>query len=351
MKSAIARKLELLSRQTFGALKANYRYYVNPRNYNNTGTTNHVTFAVSDYGNNIRYGDYFTALELATELEKYGFSIRFVAKHRGGWYHTPPNTRVLIAMLDDFDPRRIKTREEPPVTVAWARNWFSQWGRNPGLKKYDLLAASSQTAVEELKRHYEGKIALLPIASNPQRFPARSTNDRDERDLCFTGSFWYHERELERLLQPEKLKNVKFEVFGENWEHSSKLGPFSRGFLPYHQLAHIYRTSKIVLDDANHVTKPYGAVNSRVFDALASGALVLTNGCMGAKETFSGELPCFTSSAELHDLIDFYLSNEQARVEKIARLQRIVLSEHTYHMRAEQLVNILESRNLLRCTS
>lgn len=50
------------------------------------------------------------------------------------------------------------------------------------------------------------------------------------------------------------------------------------GEVPYRLLPEIYRSSKVVIDDANHVTKPWGSVNSRVFDALACGTLVLTNG-------------------------------------------------------------------------
>jgi hypothetical protein len=39
----------------------------------------------------------------------------------------------------------------------------------------------------------------------------------------------------------------------------------------------VYRQAAIVIDDANHVTKTWGAANSRVFDALAAGCLVITN--------------------------------------------------------------------------
>jgi hypothetical protein len=40
----------------------------------------------------------------------------------------------------------------------------------------------------------------------------------------------------------------------------------------------LYKDAKIVIDDANHVTKPWGSINSRVFDATSAGALVITNG-------------------------------------------------------------------------
>jgi hypothetical protein len=59
----------------------------------------------------------------------------------------------------------------------------------------------------------------------------------------------------------------------------------------------IYCSTKIVIDDANHVTLPWGSVNSRVFDALACGALVITNGRLGSQDTFDEELPVYSGVA------------------------------------------------------
>ena len=54
-----------------------------------------------------------------------------------------------------------------------------------------------------------------------------------------------------------------------------------KGDVNYEQLPSLYRQAKIVLDDSNNATMPWGSVNSRVFDALAAGALVVTNGESG----------------------------------------------------------------------
>jgi hypothetical protein len=96
-----------------------------------------------------------------------------------------------------------------------------------------------------------------------------------------------------------------------------------------------------VIDDANHVTLPWGSVNSRVFDALASGTLVVTNGALGSQETFNGKLPVYNTSAELCSLLRYYLTNDKIRETLVAELSQMVRKEHSYRRRAEEFADIL----------
>ncbi len=70
---------------------------------------------------------------------------------------------------------------------------------------------------------------------------------------------------------------------------------------------------KIVIDDANHVTEPWASVNSRVFDSLACGTLVLTNGKAGVSEILS-VVPTFSTVEELQSTMNYYLSHEEERM-------------------------------------
>ena len=143
------------------------------------------------------------------------------------------------------------------------------------------------------------------------------------------------------MLEPEKLP-YEFKLYGKNWDKIDKFKKYYQGFINYSKLPEVYASTKIVIDDANNATKKYGAVNSRVFDALACGALVITNGENGAKETFNGKLPVFKSKEELNHLIEYYLSNDDERLAKIEELQKCVLENHTYINRANTLKEKLE---------
>jgi spore maturation protein CgeB len=134
-------------------------------------------------------------------------------------------------------------------------------------------------------------------------------------------------------------------LYGKNWDKISKFKKYYQGFINYSELPEVYASTKIVIDDANRATKKYGSVNSRVFDALACGTLVITNGIKGSKETFNGKLPVFSSKEELNNIIEHYLSNDDIRREKIKELQKFVLKNHTYINRAENLNEILKQYN------
>ncbi len=82
-------------------------------------------------------------------------------------------------------------------------------------------------------------------------------------------------------------------------------------------LPKVYASTKIVIDDVNRGAKNYGSINSRVYDAIASGTLVLTNGVIGAQETFNGKLPVWKSQEDLKNLIEYYLTNEDKKIQKL----------------------------------
>ena len=93
-------------------------------------------------------------------------------------------------------------------------------------------------------------------------------------------------------------------------------------------MSQVYSGTKLLIDDANHVTKSWGSVNSRVFDGLMSGVLVLTNGEIGSNETFEGQVPVWRDAEDLTRLVSYYLENPgKAWPQSCASC----LHEHTYH--------------------
>jgi glycosyltransferase involved in cell wall biosynthesis len=302
-----------------------------------------VAFVVTENGENASAGDYFTALEFGEGLKKLGWQISFLSQSGPkNWYEVDEDVDVLISLLDVYDPRRIKCLNKYLIKIAWPRNWFDRWASHPGFSDYDIVLASSKIGLEYIEENSDKKPSLLPIATNSTRFNGKSSQKKEYlSDYCFTGSYWNVQREIMEMLDPEKLP-YKFNLYGKNWDKIDKFKNYYQGFISYSNLPEVYASTKIVVDDANIATKMYGAVNSRVFDALASGALILTNGEKGSKDTFNGKLPVFKSKEELTHLIDYYMSNEDERIAKIEELQKLVLKKHTYTNRANTLKEILE---------
>lgn len=308
-----------------------------------------VAMVVTEIGEDASAGDYFTASELASCLEEFGWNVSYqVRSGPGNWYQVPDDVDVIISFLEAYDPGKIMCSNKSLIKIAWARNWFERWVNNPSIKKFDLVFASSETAGKFIEEKTGMKTNLLPIATNPQRFNSDIPPKEEFRsDYCFTGSYWDDPRDIIEMLDPDSM-SYSFKLYGKNWEAFDKFGKYYHGFLNYFKLPEVYASTKIVIDDVNRGAKNFGSVNSRVYDALASGALVITNGAIGAEETFNGELPVWRSKEELNELLKFYLDDADARRKKVRELQDFVLNHHTYKIRAQTFKDVLKEEYVFK---
>lgn len=307
-----------------------------------TGQPLRIGFAVTDVDLATAAGDYFTALELGEELAKqYGWQVFYLAKTQGESWYDLHQLDVLIVMRQDYDLRKLKNAKPRLIKVAWIRNWFDAWTDTASIADYDCVWSSSQIGVDYLEDNLSKLVMRLPIATNPQRFskdlPAQ---EAFQSDYCFTGNFWTVPRDIMSCLRPEHLP-FTFALYGHHWQDMPELSPYYRGAVHYDQLPYVYRSTKIVIDDANTATKQWGSVNSRVFDALAAGALVITNGKLGNHEVFGGLLPTFDSPESLERVLQEYLNHEDLRQERVKQLQQQVLQQETYAQRAKTVFSLL----------
>ncbi|MBQ6218260.1 MAG: glycosyltransferase [Methanosphaera sp.] len=310
-----------------------------------TNTPFTVSFVVTQADENTTAGDYFTALTLAEQLKKFGWNIKYQAQRKSkgqrDWYHVDEDVDVLISLLDRYDLTKVECSNGLLIKVAWLRNWFERWTDHPYFKKYDIVLASSNIACEYIKNKVGMDAILYPLATDPEMFNNQvQSKEEYECDYCFTGSYWDAKREIIDCLNPAMMQ-YKFNLYGANWEKIQKLSGYMIGFVNYKDMPKVYSSTKIVLDDANHVTKEFGSVNSRVFDSTASGKLIFTNGTKGNNELFDGKIPEYHSEKELNELLEYYLNNQEKRSKKIKELQDIVLNNHTYEIRANSLRDII----------
>jgi len=308
-----------------------------------------VAFVVTSANQITAAGDFFTAVEFAEALADLGCGVEYIEQNSPDWYQVSKHVDVLIAMLYTYDISKIKKVNPVLITVAWMRNWFDKWCENPSIHQYDLLFATSNPACDYVYQQLGRKAELFPIATNPKRFlqeMEKPSPEIEKRRFCsdyaFTGSYWNHAREIIQILDQTGM-GYKLKIFGANWDAFPHLACSAAGFIPYRDIPKVYKYTKIVVDDANHVTKPYGSVNSRVFDALGAGRLVLTNGTIGAEDTFRNLLPSFSNQEEFLQLLSDYLKNPKKRERKVKELQSFVLENHTYDIRASKFLDIIKA--------
>jgi len=298
-----------------------------------------VAVAVTEVGPAAAAGDFFTALELGTALtERFGWQVEY--RPREAWYDLR-GVQLLLVLLPDYELGKIQGAESDLVRLGWARNWFEAWGTLPWLKEYDRVLASSVAGLRFLSEQSGRLGTLFRIATNPDRFGLARQRSSPKWEVVFTGSFWGTRRDI----IPSMLAlqgSCRFGLFGKNWEQVSEVAGWHQGFLPYAELPELYQQSLLVIDDANHVTKTWGAANSRVFDALAAGCLVISNSQSVSEEVFGGKLPVYRDPLHLKQLVTHFLHSAQDRETLVSHLRQKVLKEHTYAHRAWQLEFVLK---------
>ena len=283
------------------------------------------------------WGDWYTAHELGDAFAALGWRVTYAERYRDRWYDLDPTVDVLVVLLDAYELPRAPAHL---VTVAWIRNWTDRWLSHPWFNDFDLVLASSRRS-QQLVREQSAKVAhFLPLATNPTRFaPVPRSADLDA-DVVFVGNYWGQHRGVVDALPP-LVDNARVRVHGKGWEELPEFGPINGGPLSYERLPQAYSSARIVIDDTAGPTKPYGAVNSRLFDALAAGAFVLTDNEVGVRELFDDEFPVWSNPASLGEQVAGYLAEPARRHELAERYRRLVLDEHTYERRAVQIRDLL----------
>ena len=294
-----------------------------------------VAFAVTEVGPDVAVGDYFTALELGSALRKL-LRWEVVWLPQPQWYDVG-DANALIAMTDHYDLTRLGPKAANLVKICWMRNWFDRWAGRPHFSRWDIRLCSSLKAAAHIEKRYGVTPSVLRIAANHKRFRPRP--EEKLYDYVFTGSYWNAPRDIE-LIDPAAI-GLRFALFGKNWENHPQFRPYYKGFAPYHAMARIYNQSRLLVDDANSVTKEWGSVNSRVFDALASGTLVVTNSVTASAELFDNRLPVYDSPDSLREVLKRYLDDPSRYQETLEDLRERVLAAHTYDFRARELAKII----------
>jgi spore maturation protein CgeB len=87
-----------------------------------------------------------------------------------------------------------------------------------------------------------------------------------------------------------------------------------------------------------------GFVSNRIFDALASGSVVVSDRVEGLSEIFGGLVPTYSDPVELREVIAELLEDEERRRQIAIEGARLVLDQHTFDQRAEQIMSLLKPR-------
>lgn len=193
--------------------------------------------------------------------------------------------------------------------------------------RYDAVFCTQRRAAQQLPRAF-----WVPIGCDAELHGRRQAATR--YDLAFVGN----DGGVPRKFYLQELN--------ERYANSFI------GKAPYTQMAELYSQAKIGFHYIECTSPLKDHVSMRVYEILASGAMVMANALEpGAFEAVGlrdrQELVVYHSPQELLELIDYYLVHDAQRQQIAEAGRRCALERHTYRHRVEQILDILNKERII----
>lgn len=263
-------------------------------------------------------GDYWIARDIAEVLEKRGYSVDLT--YINSAFYVPAETVFLIRGRNSYKDFFSKPEKSIyyQLYVGDKRDLNDYFNYFKLLNEVnDFVMTSSETLYKNMSALNQ-KISYLPQFTNTQRF-FPDYHEELKSEVLFVGNYHFY-----REAAVTALKNkLPITIYGNFWPD----GVAKSGYIDNRELHKYYSSAKIVLNDMLPAMKHAGFISNRIFDATASGALVVSEYMPEIEEVYGDSVVTFKTPKEMVDKIKYYLAHDEERKEKAAKARRITLEK------------------------
>lgn len=202
------------------------------------------------------------------------------------------------------------------------------------VRSFDLVFAASARWAAWMSVRSGRHIEVLLQATDATVF---SSGDSVRGGCVFVGSTRGQQRPI---VNAAALAGLPLRVFGRGWEATPVADHVVSWSLARDDVADEYRRADLVLNDHWPDMASWGFVSNRVFDAVASGARVISDPVDGMADLFGDAVLVLDEPREIADFLD--------RAPAVTSRDRQtwseeVRSQHSFTRRAEQLVSAVHA--------
>nr|WP_181035774.1 glycosyltransferase [Clavibacter michiganensis] len=275
------------------------------------------------------WGDAFFAEDFARSLRRLGHTV-FV--DRLGEHIRPTGARRddVVVQLRGL---HLSPLEPGALNVLWVISHPDLVDDDEIRSGFDLVLAASAPWAEKKTRETGFRVSPLLQATDPGRFH-RGPVDSDLRfDLLFLG----RSRNVFRTVVKDALEiGAPITIIGENWEQFIDMSHVHSPFLDNERVSAAYRGARVVLNDHWEDMRRAGFISNRLFDAVASGAVVVSDPVEGISDIFSDSVAEYESVEDLKAILSptYVWPSESER----ERASLSVAQRHSFDARAEEFV-------------
>ena len=276
-----------------------------------------------------QWGDTWFARDLADALRRAGQHVKVVSRS-GGASERRENDDVVLVL------RGLRSVEPPPDRRSVWMMWVISHPDSiteVEVRAYDAVFAAS----EHWRAPGDAPVTPLLQATAPLRFHPDAAPPDSGSGVLFVGSTRGEFRPVVRgALRSSRQDEV--EVFGVGWEQFLPSERIAGNFLPNEQLPAAYAGAGVVLNDHHPDMAERGFLSNRLFDAVASGARVLSDRAVGIEEVFGSAVVVFNDEDDLVRILETSPKRVFADRESRLRQARRIGQEHSFDARAQVLL-------------
>lgn len=321
-----------------------------------------VVLKSTTYREETHIGDYWIAEDLSLGFQKMGVSTTIDYRDEYHRLHVPhPKMSIYMRGYTKFIPPY-----DEGVTVLYcyypmayfrhsgqkkSRNLLNSRALMPHLasldddwQNFDIITVASSSYTKKLN---DAGISAyyVPQFTNPAKFYPQY-DQKIAHDILFVGSNWHYRTSLHYAID----SGFDVAVYGYNWQDVVPADMYKGQYIENQDLHRYYSSAKIVLNDHRPDMKEFGFINNRIYDATASGALVISDYMPEIEQAYGDSIPMYKTQKELVYLLRYYLSHDAERQEKARRARQITLQNFTNTAVAQKINDIARkmSKNPVR---
>jgi hypothetical protein len=207
----------------------------------------------------------------------------------------------------------------------------------------DLVLVASSRFADELKARTRTPVEVMLQATDPNRFHPIPPDAQHRHDITVVAK----SRDQYRSAVADAISSgLRPAIYGSGWDRFVDPALIVADYVDNAELARVYSSAGVVLNDHWDTMREWGFVSNRIFDALACGAPVISDDVAEVSVLFDGAVPTFRDAAQLRELVDNALGDRDAARAQARRGMELVLAHHTFDRRAEEFLDALKRYGL-----
>ena len=275
-----------------------------------------------------KWGDKYFAEEIKNALEKQGQTVQILDREQQVSIHGKKIIYLNLRGLLPFHPI------SQGINVLWIISHPSQISKYE-VKKYDLVFAASNDWAKKKSNKWKIKIFPLLQATNAKVFNPGDSNIVRNDEILFVGNSRGVFRKSVKVASQLK---TQLKIIGSGWEKFLPSKFIKQEFVNNKDLPDWYRSAGLVLNDHWSDMARAGFISNRLFDAVASGAKVVSDQVQGIDELFDGAVIQYSNNSELAKLLSDISKLEFGDEQEIVTRASRIGTENSFENRAKILI-------------